>query len=187
MYASVGDARDVSSIPRLRRFPREGSGNPLQYSWVRNPIDSGGWRATVHGVTKSQTRVSKWTHIYQYKDPGQGDIGHSCDSLPGPLFILEEGLYPQKGEQMWQRRAVTKHKNMPPQPHQIFTCHVIKEHWHLPSRTLFHTFDRQVVCQALEMGMGRWACQTHLPGGMELHAAGASNTSCAEAEWGHLT
>ena len=30
------------------------SGNPLQYSHLGNPMDRGAWRATVHGVTKSQ-------------------------------------------------------------------------------------------------------------------------------------
>ena len=37
-----------------------GSGNPLQYSCLENPMDRGAWRATVHGVTKSQTRLSNW-------------------------------------------------------------------------------------------------------------------------------
>ena len=33
----------------------EGNGNPLQYSRLENPMDRGAWRATVHGVAKSQT------------------------------------------------------------------------------------------------------------------------------------
>jgi len=33
----------------------EGNGNPFQYSWLENPTDRGAWRATVHGVAKSQT------------------------------------------------------------------------------------------------------------------------------------
>ena len=33
----------------------EGNGNPLRYSCLENPTDRGAWRATVHGVTKSQT------------------------------------------------------------------------------------------------------------------------------------
>ena len=35
--------------------PREGNGNPLQYSCLENPMDGGAWRATVHGVAKSRT------------------------------------------------------------------------------------------------------------------------------------
>ena len=35
------------------------NGNPLQYSCLGNPIDRGAWKATVHGVTKGQTRLSE--------------------------------------------------------------------------------------------------------------------------------
>ena len=49
--AKTGDA---GSIPGSRRSPREGKGNPLQYSCLENPMDRGAWRATVHGVTKSR-------------------------------------------------------------------------------------------------------------------------------------
>ena len=36
----------------------QGNGNPLQYSSLENPMDRGAWWATVHGVAKSQTRLS---------------------------------------------------------------------------------------------------------------------------------
>ena len=36
----------------------EGSGNPLQYSCLGNPMDIGAWWATVHGAPKSQTQLS---------------------------------------------------------------------------------------------------------------------------------
>ena len=49
---------DVCLIPGLGRSPGEGNGNPLQYSCLGNPMDRGGWWATVHEVTKSQTRLS---------------------------------------------------------------------------------------------------------------------------------
>ena len=38
--------------------PGKGNGNPLQYSYLDNPINRGVWWATVHKVTKSQTRLS---------------------------------------------------------------------------------------------------------------------------------
>ena len=31
---------------------------PLQYSCLEDPMDGGAWKATVHGVTKSQTQLS---------------------------------------------------------------------------------------------------------------------------------
>ena len=61
--ANAGDARDASSIPRWVRSPREGDGHPLQYSCLENPTDRGTWRATVHGVTKSQTQL-KWLSMH---------------------------------------------------------------------------------------------------------------------------
>ena len=39
----------------------EGSGTPLQYSCLENPMDGGAWWAIVHGVAKSQTRLSEFT------------------------------------------------------------------------------------------------------------------------------
>ena len=39
--ANAGDLRDVGSIPGLGRSPREGHGNPLQYSCLENPMDGG--------------------------------------------------------------------------------------------------------------------------------------------------
>ena len=55
---SVGDAVKVGSISGLERSPGEGHGNPLQYSGLGNPTNRGVYQATVHRVTKSQTRLS---------------------------------------------------------------------------------------------------------------------------------
>ena len=59
--ANVGDVRDAGSIPGSGRCPGGGYGNPLQYSCLENPMDRGTWRATVRGVTKSQTDTSRIT------------------------------------------------------------------------------------------------------------------------------
>ena len=55
--ANVGDVRDM--VRSLGRSPEEGRGNPLQYSCLKNSMDRGAWRATVHRVTKSWTWL-KW-------------------------------------------------------------------------------------------------------------------------------
>ena len=52
-------AGDVGSIPGSGRSPGEENGNLLQYSYLGNLMDRGTWWATVHGVTRSQTRLSK--------------------------------------------------------------------------------------------------------------------------------
>ena len=51
---SACNMRDPGSIPGLGRYPREGNGNPVQYSPMENFMDSRAWQATVHGVTKSR-------------------------------------------------------------------------------------------------------------------------------------
>ena len=56
--ASAGDIRDVGSIPGSGRYPGGGHGNPHQYSCLSSLMDRGAWRATDHGATKSQTRLS---------------------------------------------------------------------------------------------------------------------------------
>ena len=48
--------------PELRRFPWVGNGNPLQCCCLENPTNREAWRASVHGVTESQTRLS--THMH---------------------------------------------------------------------------------------------------------------------------
>jgi len=53
--ANAGDIRDKGSIPGSGRSPGGEHGNPLQYSCLENPIDSGAWWAIVHRVTKSWT------------------------------------------------------------------------------------------------------------------------------------
>jgi len=56
--ANARDARDTASIPESGRCPGGGNGNPLQYSCLENSMGRGAWRATVHGVSKSWTRLS---------------------------------------------------------------------------------------------------------------------------------
>ena len=55
---NAGDLRNMGSIPGSGRYAGEGNGYPLQYSCLENPMDRGAWWATVHGFTKSQTRLS---------------------------------------------------------------------------------------------------------------------------------
>ena len=54
---SAYDAGDPGSIPGLGRFPGKGNGYPLRYSCLENSMDREAWLATLHGVTKSWTRL----------------------------------------------------------------------------------------------------------------------------------
>ena len=59
--ANAGDGRRHGFDLGLGRSPGGGNGNPLQYSCLENPRDRGAWRATVHRISQSQTRLSLLT------------------------------------------------------------------------------------------------------------------------------
>ena len=54
---SAYNVGDPHLIPKSRRSPGGGHGNPRQDSCLENPMDRGAWGATVHVVTKSQTQL----------------------------------------------------------------------------------------------------------------------------------
>ena len=56
--ANAGDVGAMGPIPGSGRTHGGGNGNLLQYSCLENPMDRGAWRAIVHEVAKSQTRLS---------------------------------------------------------------------------------------------------------------------------------
>ena len=66
--ANAGDISGMGSIPGSGRYPREGPGNPLQFSCLENPMDRGAWRATVLG--SHTTEVTEHTHRSLYLDGG---------------------------------------------------------------------------------------------------------------------
>ena len=72
---------DPDLIPGSGRFPVEGSGDPLQYSFLGNPTARGAWRATIHGVTKE----SDTTYWLKQQLALQEDLG----SLPGAFQRVE--------------------------------------------------------------------------------------------------
>ena len=60
--ANARDTGDAGLIPRLGRSPGEEHGNPLQYSYLENPMDREAWWTTLNGVTKSWTWLSMLVH-----------------------------------------------------------------------------------------------------------------------------
>ena len=63
---SACNVGDLGLIPESGRFPGEGHGNPLQYSYLENPMDRGAWRAIVHGVTKETKLSDSYTHTHTH-------------------------------------------------------------------------------------------------------------------------
>ena len=78
---------------KLETVTGEGNGNPLQYSCLENRMDRGTWWATVHGVTKSRTRLSGFTShtgvICEVSKPAEKRAMGSQHLLPPglPLFL----------------------------------------------------------------------------------------------------
>ena len=60
-FCNAGDTGDMGFIPGSERSPGEVNGSPLHYSCLENPMDRGAWWATVHGVSKSWTRLKELT------------------------------------------------------------------------------------------------------------------------------
>ena len=59
-------AGDLGLIPALGRSPGGGHGYPLQYSYLEDLMNQGACQATVHGVTKSRTRLSNFTFTFHF-------------------------------------------------------------------------------------------------------------------------
>ena len=66
LSAKAGDIRDTGSIPRSGRSPGGVRGNPLQYSYLKNPMDPGAWLAAVHEVAKSRTQLKDFTFTFHF-------------------------------------------------------------------------------------------------------------------------
>ena len=62
LYSAV----EISNSLRLAQYLGEGNGTPLQYPCLGNPMDGGAWWASVHGVAKSQTRLSNFTFTFHF-------------------------------------------------------------------------------------------------------------------------
>ena len=76
---------------------REGNGTPLQYSCLENPMDGGAWWAAVHGVAKSQTRLSDFTFTFHFPALEKERATHSSVlawRIPG---MGEPGRLPSMG------------------------------------------------------------------------------------------
>ena len=75
--ANAGNTGDAGLIPEWERSLGEENDNPLQYSCLENPMDGGAWWATVHGVSKSSTRLSNFTFNFSLSCIGEEMATHS--------------------------------------------------------------------------------------------------------------
>ena len=66
VYVYLFFLKDPGLVPGSRRSPGEEHGNPLQYSCLKNPMERGVWWAAVHGVAKSQIRLSNFPFTFHF-------------------------------------------------------------------------------------------------------------------------
>ena len=78
---SVGDAGEGSLIPESGRSPRGGNGHPLQDSCLKNPLDSGAWRATVQRVSKDEARLGSMSPLRLLFLSDESTISSLCNSI----------------------------------------------------------------------------------------------------------
>ena len=77
----------------------EGNGIPLQYSCLENPMDGGAWKAAVHGVARSRTRLRDFTFAFHFHALEKEMAPHSSVlawRIPGvrePGGLLSLGLH----------------------------------------------------------------------------------------------
>ena len=65
-YCISAGKESASNMEDLGSIPGEGSGTPLQYSCLENPMDGGAWWAAVHGVARSWTRLSDFPFTFHF-------------------------------------------------------------------------------------------------------------------------
>ena len=101
----------MGSVSESGRSPGGGHDNPLQYSCLENPMDTGAWQATAHRVAKSWTKlcnfVCRHTHINIHFS---GDLvvnnspaeQETWVQLPGREDLLEKGMATHSSILVWR-------------------------------------------------------------------------------------
>ena len=67
----------------------EGSGTPLQYSCLENPIDGGAWKAAVQGVAEGWTQLSDFTFTFHFH-ASEKEMATDSSSLAWEIPWTEE-------------------------------------------------------------------------------------------------
>ena len=103
MVKNAGDLRNRRFDPWSGRPPGGGHGSPLQCSCLEDPMDRGAWRATVHRVSRSWTRLKRLSRYActlvlrgrgkdpSYLDPQHTSLLYFCQNVT-PTFCLPIGF-----------------------------------------------------------------------------------------------
>ena len=108
---SACNAGELGSISGWGRSPGEGNGSPLQYSCLKNPMDRGAWRATVHGVTRVR-------HDLETEPPGTVWEAHGERTLDFPERVGKRDVL-VTAEKRW---SLKEGDQVPGRPHLPPAC-----------------------------------------------------------------
>ena len=129
---SVCNVGGLGLIPGLGRSPGGGHGNPLHYSCLETPMDRGAWRATVHGVTKSQRLLSDWaqhsTVSLWARGRGRSWQKRKCEGSGVQRDVCELALKMEEGPWApWKRQR--NRYSLQPSPPWFSPLGLILEFW----------------------------------------------------------
>ena len=93
---SACNAGDPGSIPGLGRSPGEGNGNPLQYSYLENPMDGGAWQVTYSPRGHKESDTTKWLHFHFISPRMHCQEGRYIKATVSKPFITESELLRHK-------------------------------------------------------------------------------------------
>ena len=113
--------------------------SPLQYSCLENPMDGGSWKAAVHGVAKSRTRLSNFTFTFHFHALEEEMATHSSvlawriPGMAGPGGLLSMGSHGDGHD--WSNLAAAAAGS-----HYILVLHGFPSKPHLAHENPLHSF-----------------------------------------------
>ena len=125
----------------------EGNGTPLQYSCLENPMDGGAWKTAVHGVTKSQTRLSDFTFTFHFSlscigDRNGNSLQCSCLENPRDMGAWWAAIYEVAQSQTRLMRLSSSSIDRKTKP-------ILKSEWFTQSQWLHENIKLQILCVML--------------------------------------
>ena len=138
LSANAGDIRDADSTPRLGRSPGRVHSNPLQCSYLENPMDRGAWWAIILKVANCQAELKQLcTHAYNFSVPGSGRAPGEGNGNRLQYPCLEN---PMDRGAWW----ATVH-GVPKSRTQLSDCHT-----HMHTHTTFHWIKLQLCYHSVQ-------------------------------------